>query len=75
MLFRSLDLMAKTHTYDDGRSRRDLSWSPQVGSFEEGVVELVKWFKSRPLTLPLEAGATSPPTGEVAAPSIEQPGK
>ncbi len=40
-----LDLLAKSHVYDDGHSRRDLSWSPQVGSFDEGVMELVKWFR------------------------------
>lgn len=63
----ALDLLAKDHTYDDARSRRDLSWSPQIGSFDEGVVELVKWFRSQPHPLPLDAGATSPRGGEVDA--------
>lgn len=42
-----LDLLAKSHVYDDAGSRRDLSWSPQVGSFDEGVMELVNWFQQR----------------------------
>ena len=42
-----LDMLAKNHVYDDARSRRDLSWSPQVGSFDEGVMELVSWFQQR----------------------------
>ncbi|HEX6349457.1 MAG TPA: NAD-dependent epimerase/dehydratase family protein [Candidatus Dormibacteraeota bacterium] len=70
----TLDLLAKNHTYDDGLSRRELSWSPQVGSFDEGVVELVKWFQRRPHPLPLAAGATSPQGGEVDALSAP-PGK
>lgn len=70
----TLDLLAKSHTYDDGLSRRELSWSPQVGSFDEGVVELVKWFQARPQPLPLDAGATSPQGGEVDALSAP-PGK
>jgi nucleoside-diphosphate-sugar epimerase len=42
-----LDMLAKNHVYDDASSRRDLSWSPQVGSFDEGVMELVNWFQQR----------------------------
>ena len=42
-----LDMLAKNHVYDDSGSRRDLSWSPQVGSFDEGVMELVNWFQQR----------------------------
>jgi len=58
-----LDQLAKGHTYDDARSRRELSWSPQVGSFDEGVVELVKWFRTQRSAAvdPVPAPATSPP--------------
>ena len=41
-----VDIQAKPHLYDDGRSRRELVWSPQVGSFEEGVMELAAWYRS-----------------------------
>lgn len=41
-----VDLLAKPHLVDDGLTRRDLSWSPQVGSFQEGVADLVRWYVS-----------------------------
>lgn len=31
-----VDMFARPHVLDDSTSRRDLTWSPQVGSFEEG---------------------------------------
>ncbi len=42
----AVDLQAKPHLYDTGRSRRELVWSPKVGSFEEGVMELAAWYRS-----------------------------
>lgn len=42
----AIDLLGKQHLYDDGRSRRELAWSPQIGSFEEGVMELAAWYRS-----------------------------
>ncbi|MEP7104765.1 MAG: NAD-dependent epimerase/dehydratase family protein [Chloroflexota bacterium] len=84
-----LDLLAKDHVYDDAHSRRDLSWSPQVGSFDEGVVDLVRWYRTvypRPSVGP-SPGVFSPLAGEVppavpegegsavSAPATSQPGK
>ena len=43
-----VDLLAKPQLLDDGLTRRDLTWSPQVGSFQEGVADLVRWFLSVP---------------------------
>ncbi len=70
----AVDLLAKNHLYDDARSRRDLSWSPQVGSYEEGVVDLVRWYRSQSPGRSTEqatspspsgsAGGTSPTSGE-----------
>ncbi len=42
----AVDLVGKEHLYDDGRSRRELVWSPKIGSFEEGVMELAGWYRS-----------------------------
>ena len=42
----TVDLQGKEHLYDDGRSRRDLVWSPKIGSFEESVMELASWYRS-----------------------------
>lgn len=50
----SVDLLARPHLCDSGWTRRELVWSPQVGSFEEGLVELAAWYRS-------ETAATSPP--------------
>ena len=41
-----VDVLSKPHLYDGGRTRRELVWSPQVGSFEEGVMELAAWYRS-----------------------------
>lgn len=41
-----VDVQAKPHLYDGARTRRELVWSPQVGSFEEGVMELAAWYRS-----------------------------
>ena len=41
-----VDMQAKPQLYDDARTRRELVWSPQVGSFEEGVMELAAWYRS-----------------------------
>jgi nucleoside-diphosphate-sugar epimerase len=40
-----VDLLGRAHVLEDGLSRRELSWSPLVGSFEEGVAELAEWFR------------------------------
>jgi nucleoside-diphosphate-sugar epimerase len=42
----TVDLQSKEHLYDDGRTRRELVWSPKIGSFEEGVMELAGWYRS-----------------------------
>jgi len=42
----AVDLLGKQHLYDDGRSRRELVWSPKIGSFEEGAMELAAWYRS-----------------------------
>jgi nucleoside-diphosphate-sugar epimerase len=42
-----VDLLGRSHLLEDGISRRELSWSPTIGSFEEGLGELVEELKSR----------------------------
>lgn len=41
----AVDLVGKPHVYDGARTRRELVWSPQVGSFDEGVGELCAWYR------------------------------
>jgi nucleoside-diphosphate-sugar epimerase len=44
-----VDVLGRSHLLEDGISRRELSWSPTIGSFEEGLGELVDGLKrSRP---------------------------
>jgi nucleoside-diphosphate-sugar epimerase len=40
-----IDVFAKAHLYDDSRSRRALTWSPQISTFEEGLAELMSWYR------------------------------
>jgi nucleoside-diphosphate-sugar epimerase len=39
----AVDVIGKPHLYDDSRSRRDLTWSPSVGSFEQEMPRMIDW--------------------------------
>jgi nucleoside-diphosphate-sugar epimerase len=51
------DLLARPQLVEDSWSRRELSWRPQVATFEAGLVELPGW---QPYAVP-EAGAVAWP--------------
>ena len=53
------DLLSRPQLVEDGWTRRELSWRPQVVTFEAGLVELPDW---RPYALP-EPGAVVWPEG------------
>ena len=55
-----VDLFGKPRLFDDSRSRRSLSWSPQVGSFGQVAGELAAFYgrKGRPLPAPAEPAPT-----------------
>ena len=60
------DVIGKPHQYDDSQSRRDLTWSPSVGSFEQEMPRMTSWISRLPeVAAALAAGsmtrATSPP--------------
>jgi nucleoside-diphosphate-sugar epimerase len=60
------DVIGKPHQYDDSQSRRDLTWSPSVGSFEQEMPRMTSWLSRLPeVAAALAAGAmpraTSPP--------------
>lgn len=42
-----IDVLGRSHLLEDGISRRELSWSPTIGSFEEGMGELVEGIRNR----------------------------
>jgi hypothetical protein len=39
----AVDVLGKPHFYDDSSSRRDLTWSPSVGSFEQVMPQMEDW--------------------------------
>jgi nucleoside-diphosphate-sugar epimerase len=43
-----VDVIGKPHYYDDSYSRRELTWSPSVGSFEQEIPVLAPWLASLP---------------------------
>jgi nucleoside-diphosphate-sugar epimerase len=56
-----VDLLSRAQVVEDGWARRELSWSPQVGTFEAGLAELPEW---HPDTVAVaEPGAVTWPEG------------
>jgi len=41
----AVDVIAKPHLYDDSHSRRELTWSPSTGSFEQEMPALAGWLR------------------------------
>ena len=56
----SLDVLGKPHFCDDSHSRRELTWSPSVGSFEQEMPAMARWLSSMPPVAAALAAATSP---------------
>jgi hypothetical protein len=42
------DVLGKPHYYDDSQSRRQLTWSPSVGSFEQEMPSMGPWLSKLP---------------------------
>jgi nucleoside-diphosphate-sugar epimerase len=42
------DVIGKPHCYDDSFSRRELTWSPSVGSFEQEMPRMAAWLSRLP---------------------------
>jgi hypothetical protein len=54
----AVDVLAKPHYYDDSRSRRELTWSPSVGSFDQEMPQMGSYL----------AGVTQRPASSVTSP-------
>jgi nucleoside-diphosphate-sugar epimerase len=55
------DVIGKPHYYDDSESRRELTWSPSVGSFEQEMPRMAAWLSRLPdVAEALSAGAMTP---------------
>ena len=58
----AVDVIGKPHYYDDSHSRRDLTWSPSVGSFEQEMPSMTKWLTGLPeVSAALAAEASQEP--------------
>lgn len=63
----AVDVIAKPRFYDDSYSRRELTWSPSVGSLEQDMPAMTPWLNRLPevasalAQAPLQTEATSPP--------------
>ena len=60
------DALGRTHMYDDSWSRRELTWSPSVGSFEQEMPAMAPWLAQLPEVIEAQehaaaAAATSRP--------------
>ena len=44
----AVDVIGKPHYYDDSYSRRELTWSPSVGSFEQEIPAMTPWLAGLP---------------------------
>ena len=63
----SVDVLGRPRSYDDSNSRRELTWSPSVGSFEQEMPVMARWLSKLPDVAAAlvesrdDAEATSPP--------------
>lgn len=44
----AVDVIGKPHQVDDSQSRRELTWSPSVGSFEQMMPQMANWLSGLP---------------------------
>jgi dihydroflavonol-4-reductase len=66
-----IDVLGKPHQYDDSYSRRELTWSPSVGSFEQGMPAMAPWLSA----LPAVAAALRESPQSPAQEAISPPGR
>jgi len=59
-----VDVLGKPHFYDDSPSRRELTWSPSVGSFEQEMPSMAPWLKRLPAVAAALATAQAAPLPE-----------
>jgi nucleoside-diphosphate-sugar epimerase len=48
----AVDAIGKAHQIDDSQSRRELTWSPSVGSFEQAMPQMASWLTELPGVAP-----------------------
>jgi nucleoside-diphosphate-sugar epimerase len=63
----AVDVIGKPHYYDDSVSRRELTWSPSVGSFEQEMPLMADWLGTLPGVASLQAAAATSQRGRSAS--------
>ncbi|MHB8587971.1 MAG: NAD-dependent epimerase/dehydratase family protein [Candidatus Dormibacteraceae bacterium] len=58
----AVDVLGRHHFYDDSHSRRELTWSPSVGSFEQEMPRMTAWLSRLPEVAAALAAAPMTPT-------------
>ena len=56
----TVDVMGKPHYYDDSHSRRELTWSPSVGSFEQEMPQMASWLATLPSVVEALSASEAP---------------
>jgi nucleoside-diphosphate-sugar epimerase len=64
----AVDVIGKPHYYDDSYSRRELTWSPSVGSFEQEMPAMVQWLSRLPEVAPALVEARVTPGEPISPP-------
>jgi len=67
----ALDVLGRPHQCDDSSSRRQLTWSPSVGSFEQEMPAMRRWLAA----LPAVAAALAEPPPNQPAEATSPPGR
>ena len=57
----AVDVLGRHHFFDDSHSRRELTWSPSVGSFEQEMPRMTAWLSRLPEVAAALAGAPLAP--------------
>ena len=65
-----MDVLGKPHYYDDSYSRRELTWSPSTGSFEQEMPAMAAWLSRLP-----EVAAALQEAPNPAPEAISPPGR
>jgi nucleoside-diphosphate-sugar epimerase len=55
----AVDMIGKPHYYDDSYARRELTWSPSVGSFEQEMPQMAAWVAGLPAIASLQEAAST----------------
>ena len=62
----AVDVLGRSRLVDDSNSRRQLTWSPSVGSFEQEMPAMAGWLSALPEVAALLAGAGGGAVGTAA---------